>query len=253
LCASVAGFSLHAAQAVPAFDREALERLLRYGLRAPFSQERLSRREDGKVLYRLRRPWPNPQGATHLLMDPVDFLRRLAALISYPRSHQTRRHGVFANRSRFRRRLPPPPPPEPRGSAELMHPETTRPEPATATGTDATVGASVRKPARYRLSWAQLLRRVLSVDALSCPRCSRRMEPVPMTVLAFITDSDVVRRILSHLHLPTSPPPLAKARIAGSPLAFPLEDGEMPALERVDAAMEAAGAEECGRPPPGGC
>jgi hypothetical protein len=55
LCAAVAGLSLHAAQCVQAHDREALERLLRYGLRAPFSQERLSRRPDGKVVYRLRR------------------------------------------------------------------------------------------------------------------------------------------------------------------------------------------------------
>jgi hypothetical protein len=71
-----------------------------------------------------------------------------------------------------------------------------------------------------------------------------------MTVLALLTDSDVVRRILSHFHLPTSPPPLAKARIAGSPLAFPLEDGELPALERVDRATEAQGARDGGRPPP---
>ena len=54
LCASVAGFSLHAAQSVLAHDREALERLLRYGLRAPFSQERLSRRPDGKVVERCK-------------------------------------------------------------------------------------------------------------------------------------------------------------------------------------------------------
>lgn len=69
----------NAAQAVAAEDREALERLLRYGLCAPFSQERLGVREDGKVVYRLRRPWPNGGGATHLLLDPLDFLRRLAA------------------------------------------------------------------------------------------------------------------------------------------------------------------------------
>ena len=70
LCASVEGFSLHAAQSVPAHDREGLERLLRYGLRAPFSQERLSLRPDGKVVYRLRRPWPHAQGATHLILEP---------------------------------------------------------------------------------------------------------------------------------------------------------------------------------------
>jgi hypothetical protein len=86
----VAGFSLHAAQCVPAHDREALERLCRYGLRAPFSQERLSRRPDGKVVYRLRRPWPNASGATHLVLEPLDFLRRLAALVSFPYAHQVR-------------------------------------------------------------------------------------------------------------------------------------------------------------------
>ena len=73
----MAGFSLHAAQSVAAHDREALERLCRYGLRAPFSQERLSRRLDGKVVYTLRRPWPHAGGATHLILEPLDFLRHL--------------------------------------------------------------------------------------------------------------------------------------------------------------------------------
>jgi hypothetical protein len=56
LCARVAGFTLHAAQAVGAADRAGLERLCRYGLRSPFSQERLSLRSDGRVAYALRRP-----------------------------------------------------------------------------------------------------------------------------------------------------------------------------------------------------
>jgi hypothetical protein len=123
LCASVEGFSLHAAQSVSTHDREALERLLRYGLRAPFSQKRLSRNPDGKVIYRLRRPWPNARGATHLILEPLDFLRRLAALVSFPYSHAVRYHGIFANRSRMRRHLPPPPPrqddPEPEVTVPL--------------------------------------------------------------------------------------------------------------------------------------
>jgi hypothetical protein len=90
LCASVAGFSLQAAQCVQVHDREALERLLRYGLRAPFSQERLSRRPDGKVVYHLRRPWPHAGGATAIVLEPLDFLRRLAALVSFPYAHGVR-------------------------------------------------------------------------------------------------------------------------------------------------------------------
>jgi hypothetical protein len=44
--------------------------------------------------------------------------------------------------------------------------------------------------------------RVLSVDALTCPRCS-----APIVVLAFITDPGVLRKILEHLGLPSSDPP----------------------------------------------
>ena len=81
LCAKIAGFSLHAARVVPAQDRDALEKLCRYGLRPPFSQERLSQRSDGRIVYRLRKPWPNAQGAHCLVFEPNDFLRRLAALV----------------------------------------------------------------------------------------------------------------------------------------------------------------------------
>lgn len=60
LCATAGGFSLHAARTVDANDREGLERLCRYGLRAPFSQRRLSVLPDGKVRYELPKPWPTP-------------------------------------------------------------------------------------------------------------------------------------------------------------------------------------------------
>ena len=69
----MAGFSLHGAQSVAAKDREGLERLCRYGLRPPFAQERLVLRDDGCVLYHLRRPWPHPQGPTCLVLEPLDL------------------------------------------------------------------------------------------------------------------------------------------------------------------------------------
>ena len=30
--------------------------------------------DDGRVRYRLKRPWPRPGGITELVLDPVDFL-----------------------------------------------------------------------------------------------------------------------------------------------------------------------------------
>lgn len=95
LCAKIAGFTLHAARLVPAHDRDALEKLCRYGLRAPFSQQRLTRRDDGRVVYHLRRPWPNEAGATCLVLDPTELLRRLAALVPAPYTNLVRYHGVL--------------------------------------------------------------------------------------------------------------------------------------------------------------
>ncbi len=254
LCAAVAGFSLHAAQCVQAHDREALERLLRYGLRAPFSQERLSRRPDGKVVYHLRRPWPHAGGATALVLEPLDFLRRLAALVSFPYTHQTRYHGVFANRSKVRGLLPPPPP--------SRH----------APNIDTSVSADVQEPSdtgangskgppsggsRRRIPWAQLLLRVMHVDALACPQCSpcplrgTAAQTVPMVVLAFLSDPEVVGKILRHLGLPTTAPVLAPARSSTRALGFGLPGED--AVSGREEGDDAGGAGAPGppiRPPP---
>jgi hypothetical protein len=150
LCARVDGFTLHAARRVEAHDREGLEQLCRYGLRAPFALDRFSLDPDGRVRYRLAKPWPTPEGKSELCFEPTALLRRLAALIPAPYLNLVRYHGVFANRSRFRTLLPPPPPATP------------------ADATDAQAGAAAPppKPRPRRLGWAQLLRRVLDIDAL---------------------------------------------------------------------------------------
>jgi hypothetical protein len=254
LCASVQGFSLHAAQAVGAQDREALERLLRYGLRAPFAQERLSVREDGKVVYRLRRPWPNDRGATHLVLDPLDFLRRLAALVSFPYEHQTRYHGIFANRCKLRSLLPPPPRRENLPGIETDRGAAPPVDGDTSTQRQSPPCASDR-PARSRAPWARLLRRVLHVDALSCPKCSTHLRAVPMVVLAFLTDPDVVTRILHHLGLPAAPPAIAPARrVSGQIPVDPCAPPDQIAIELdpVDEGCHVDPPEEAPDPNPSG-
>ena len=214
LCARVAGFSLHAGQSASVEDRDGLERLCRYGLRAPFSQERLSLREDGQVVYELSRPWPNSAGATHLVLDPIELMQRLAALIPAPYTHLIRRHGVFASRSKYRWRLPLPPErdlPEGVASAKLI--------PAAKQGSraEATEGVTVTdsassppeavRPKRYGYSWAALLHRVLFVDALLCLHCGGRLK-----VLSILTVPRVVGRILGHLGHRTTALPTLRSR-----------------------------------------
>jgi hypothetical protein len=105
-----AGFSLHAGVVVPDYDREALERLCRYGARPAFAHDRLAWTADGRISYQLKRPWPD--GRTHLVLEPVAFLRRLVGIIPPPRRPLVRYAGILgrpAKRARSSARwcLPP--------------------------------------------------------------------------------------------------------------------------------------------------
>ena len=87
-CAFLQGFSLHADTHLHQNDREALERLCRYGARGPLCLERLTRRSDGKLEYRLKKP--TPHGATVLVLTGLQLLKRLCPLVVKPRLHLTR-------------------------------------------------------------------------------------------------------------------------------------------------------------------
>jgi hypothetical protein len=75
----------------------------------------------------------------------------------------------------------------------------------------ASVGAPATrsKGRKYRIPWAELLQKVFAIDVLACPVCHGRMK-----LIAFINSASVARRILTHLGLPTTGPPLAKASLA---------------------------------------
>jgi hypothetical protein len=99
LCASADGFSLHAGVTLRATDRQGLLRLIRYGARQCFSQDRLSELPDGRIRYQLARRWGQMRAIT---LQPTAFLHRLAALIPAPYVNLTRYHGCFASNARRR-------------------------------------------------------------------------------------------------------------------------------------------------------
>ncbi len=76
------GFSLECKPSVAAADRAGLERLSRYSARPAFAHDRIKQLPNGNVSYRLPRVFYT--GQTHVVLPPVDFLRRLAALIPPP-------------------------------------------------------------------------------------------------------------------------------------------------------------------------
>jgi hypothetical protein len=229
--------NVHAGVTIDAPDREGLERLLRYGARPAFSSERLSLLRDGRVAYLLRRPRSN--GATHLVLDPIVFLARIASLIPPPRYPLLRLSGVLAPHSSWRRAVVPggrqpaaavatttaSTPPSSKNTrlrkkkknvqdntdvappviSDPRH-STATPEPSSTNGPCTSLGTGVVKPVGARIDWASLLRRVYLEEVLACPCGGRRR------VIADITDRDVIVAILQHLGLPTEPPRVARAR-----------------------------------------
>lgn len=85
--ATHAGFSLHAGVAVRGGDRKTLERLCRYITRPALAEGRLSLTPQGRVRYTLKTPYRD--GTTHVVLAPLDFIARLAALVPKPRVHLT--------------------------------------------------------------------------------------------------------------------------------------------------------------------
>ena len=72
-------------------QREKLERLCRYVSRPPLASERLALTASGQVRYTLKTPYRD--GTTHIVLEPLDLMARLAALVPTPRMHLTRYHG----------------------------------------------------------------------------------------------------------------------------------------------------------------
>mgnify|MGYP003546577885 CR=1 FL=1 len=88
LCADNNGFSLHAAVRCADDDRQALEQLCRTITRPALANERVQTNATGQVVLKLKTPWRD--GTTHLVMSPLEFMQRLAALVPRPRLHLIR-------------------------------------------------------------------------------------------------------------------------------------------------------------------
>jgi hypothetical protein len=197
-CAVAGGISLHANVAVPPRDRRRLERLCRYAARPPVASKRLSRREDGRLVYKLRHRWRD--GTTHVVFEPLELLEKLAALVPPPRVNLVRYHGILAPAARFRSRVVP--------FTSVAGPEA--PEGESASGSQvsgsglAPIDESSAKPRPRNYSWAELMRRVFEVDVLECPECGSTMR-----ILAAIHPPAASRAILDCLGLPSRAPPIS--------------------------------------------
>jgi hypothetical protein len=193
LCASLDGFTLHAATRAGALDPAGREALLHYVLRPPVAQERVEQRGDGLVRITLKKAYAD--GTIAVDMDPLSLLCRLATSVPPPRLHTIRYAGVLAPASPWRSRLAPQAPPQ----APAANDKPGRPDLAGG----------------YR-PWAELLARTFAVDVLACPTCQGRMK-----LLALVKDPASISRYLAaageaaevKLRSPGRGPPYWKSRV----------------------------------------
>ena len=85
LCASLDGFTLHAATRAGALHAGGREALLGYVLRPPIAQERLDLRSYGLVRITPKKAYTD--GTVAVDMDPLSLLCRLARSVPPPRFH----------------------------------------------------------------------------------------------------------------------------------------------------------------------
>jgi hypothetical protein len=199
-CAMVSGFSVHANVSVEARDRMRLERLMRYAARPAVATDRLSVLSDGRLHYRLKRPWRD--GTTAVVFERQDFIAKLAVLVPAPRAHLTRYHGVLGPAAAWRSRI------VPTGNVQSGETEV-KPQPGAEPSAVPTAEAEPSKasPARDRkYTWAELMKRAFLLDVLQCGHCGGRMK-----ILAIIRPPTATVKILNCLGLPSRAPPLAPA------------------------------------------
>jgi hypothetical protein len=131
---------------VEAHDRKRLEQLCRYITRPALSEERAQVNTAGQV--ELKTPWRD--GTLHLVMSPLEFMQRLAALVPRPRLHLIRFHMVLAPNAKLRPLLVPQEP-------------LVRSEPATEAAAADEGEVDTLQAWPNRISWARLLKRVFDI------------------------------------------------------------------------------------------
>ena len=120
--------------------------------------------EEPRAAIALKTPYDD--GTTHVVLSPMEFMGRLAALVPRPRVNLTRFHGVFSPNSKLRKDLVPQKPVEEQEN---------------------------QKPKSYSMTWAKRLKRVFAIEIVKCEKCGGSVR-----IIASIEDPEIIQKILKH-------------------------------------------------------
>ncbi len=211
------GWSVDGSVTIAEWDRQGLERLVRYCARPALSQERLGRVNDGLLVYQLRKP--TVDGRTEIYLTPLELLEHLSGLVSPPRVHKHRYCGVLAPNAKLRAAVIESA--GPAGATLQVLEQASRKMGLADEGAEADAPRSGLSRAASRC-WALLLARIYECLPLLCPRCG-----TPMRIIAFVLDPPVIARILRHIDEPVDPPEVLPARSPPQPeLEFNQDPGQ---------------------------
>jgi hypothetical protein len=140
--------------------------------------ERLALTSSGQVRCQLKTPYHD--GTTHIVMEPLDLMARLAALVPPPRMHLTRYHGVFAPHSQLRAKVTP----VKRGVG------------AAKSAYQSSQIQQQTTPRHVAMNWARRLKRVFGVEIEGCARCGGKLK-----IIASIEEPAVIAKILAQLQM----------------------------------------------------
>ncbi len=211
------GFSVDKSVLIAATDRDALERLVQYIARCPFSLDRILKiTPTGHVVYKAEhdscRRFPEPASGdlkagvsrNFQIFDPLDFLAEVTQHIPNTGEHTIRYYGFYSNKSRGIR-----------AKTTVKNIEA---------AADVEEDTPLRKVCRSR--WAALIKKVYEVDPLKCPKCGGQMR-----IISFIEKKDqmdVIEKILRHCKLWVEPeeraPPGKAVVIPFEPVYVPIDE-----------------------------
>jgi len=188
------GFSVYGRHLILNEEPARLAHMARYIVRPPVAADRTHQTNDGRVLLDIP---PDPKtGDRQLVLDPLEWIRRVTNQIPAPRSHQgvtnqipaprshqVRYYGAYANKVRQGYR-------DEAGEVRVrqLAEEDEPPLP------------------KSRASWARLLRLVFEVDPLTCTQCGAQMR-----VIAVITQPALIDQLLRHVEKAAEAPFGARA------------------------------------------
>jgi hypothetical protein len=136
-----------------------------------------------------------------MILTVTELFDNLAKLIPPPRRHRHHYHGVLSANSKYRAEVT-------RFANKVFMPEEPKPSTINEELKElAPVTEIIKNLSKKSQSWAKLITKVYEVNPLVCEECGEELK-----LIAFITATESIKKILHHLVQEVEPPTMHQSR-----------------------------------------